>query len=92
MLLAAALYPIDTIKTRLQVMIGGGGLKALLQAGGGKALYAGVWGNLAGALSSDLLFRGVDTVALQGCAGCRHDAVGAANLISSLAMHKTRPR
>jgi hypothetical protein len=30
-------------------MIGGGGLRALLSAGGGKGLYAGVWGNLAGA-------------------------------------------
>lgn len=29
-------------------MIGGGGFKALLSAGGGKGLYAGVWGNLAG--------------------------------------------
>jgi hypothetical protein len=46
---AAALYPIDTIKTRLQAMIGGGGIKALLSSGGGKGLYAGVWGNLAGA-------------------------------------------
>jgi solute carrier family 25 S-adenosylmethionine transporter 26 len=45
---AAALYPIDTIKTRLQAMIGGGGIKALLSSGGGKGLYAGVWGNLAG--------------------------------------------
>lgn len=44
----AALYPIDTIKTRLQAMIGGGGFKALMSAGGGKGLYAGVWGNLAG--------------------------------------------
>jgi hypothetical protein len=39
-----ALYPIDTIKTRLQAMIGGGGLRALLQQGGGKALYAGEFG------------------------------------------------
>ncbi len=37
----AALYPIDTIKTRLQAMIGGGGFKALMQSGGGKGLYAG---------------------------------------------------
>jgi hypothetical protein len=44
-----ALYPIDTIKTRLQSMIGGGGFKALMSTGGGKGLYAGVWGNLAGA-------------------------------------------
>jgi solute carrier family 25 S-adenosylmethionine transporter 26 len=49
---AAALYPIDTIKTRLQAMIGGGGIKALLSSGGGKGLYAGVWGNLAGATST----------------------------------------
>lgn len=47
-LLHAALYPIDTIKTRLQAMIGGGGFKALMSSGGGKGLYAGVWGNLAG--------------------------------------------
>jgi hypothetical protein len=38
----AALYPLDTIKTRLQMMRSGGGIKALLQAGGGKALYAGI--------------------------------------------------
>ena len=38
----AALYPLDTIKTRLQAMRHGGGIKALLQAGGGKALYAGI--------------------------------------------------
>jgi hypothetical protein len=47
----AALYPIDTIKTRLQAMIGGGGFKALMSSGGGKGLYAGVWGNLAGVLT-----------------------------------------
>lgn len=52
----AALYPVDTIKTRLQAMIGGGGMKALLQQGGGKALYAGVWGNLAGVIPSSALF------------------------------------
>jgi len=55
----AALYPIDTIKTRLQSMIGGGGWKALLQQGGGKALYAGVWGNLAGVAPSSALFMAV---------------------------------
>lgn len=44
--MCAALYPIDTIKTRLQAMIGGGGIKALLQQGGGKALYAGEWDQL----------------------------------------------
>ena len=37
----AALYPLDTIKTRLQTM-SKGGLQALRKAGGGKALYAGI--------------------------------------------------
>jgi hypothetical protein len=37
----AALYPIDTIKTRMQAMIGGEGVKALIQSGGGRGLYAG---------------------------------------------------
>lgn len=55
----AALYPIDTIKTRLQAAVGGGGLSALLKTGGGRALYAGVWGNLAGVLPSSALFMAV---------------------------------
>jgi solute carrier family 25 S-adenosylmethionine transporter 26 len=55
----AALYPIDTIKTRLQAAVGGGGWGALMKAGGGKALYAGVWGNLAGVLPSSALFMAV---------------------------------
>ncbi|KAK9816923.1 hypothetical protein WJX72_007117 [[Myrmecia] bisecta] len=55
----AALYPLDTIKTRLQLMTSGGGLRALLSAGGGKALYAGVWGNLAGAAPASALFMAV---------------------------------
>jgi hypothetical protein len=54
-----ALYPIDTIKTRLQAMIGGGGFKALIESGGGKGLYAGVWGNLAGVVPSSALFMSV---------------------------------
>jgi hypothetical protein len=53
------LYPIDTIKTRLQAMIGGGGWKALVKSGGGKGLYAGVWGNLAGVAPSSALFMAV---------------------------------
>lgn len=52
----AALYPIDTIKTRLQSMIGGGGINALMQSGGGKGLYAGVWGNLAGVAPASAIF------------------------------------
>ena len=42
----AALYPIDTVKTRLQMATTGGGIRALLKAGGGKALYAGAPPNL----------------------------------------------
>jgi hypothetical protein len=37
----AALYPIDTIKTRMQMARTGGGVRALFKSGGGKALYAG---------------------------------------------------
>jgi solute carrier family 25 (mitochondrial S-adenosylmethionine transporter), member 26 len=37
-------------------MIGGGGFKALMQSGGGKGLYAGVWGNLVGVVPSSALF------------------------------------
>ena len=55
----AALYPLDTIKTRLQAMSSGGGLRALLQSGGGKALYAGVLGNLAGVVPASAIFMGV---------------------------------
>ena len=38
----ATLYPLDTIKTRLQAMRSGGGIRALIKAGGGKAPYAGL--------------------------------------------------
>lgn len=55
----AALYPIDTIKTRLQSSISGGGIRALLKGGGGNALYAGVWGNLAGVMPASAIFMGV---------------------------------
>jgi len=41
---------------RPQAMIGGGGLSALVAAGGGKSLYAGVWGNLAGVAPSSAIF------------------------------------
>jgi hypothetical protein len=40
-------------------MIGGGGIKALLSSGGGKGLYAGVWGNLAGAADCIELCEGI---------------------------------
>lgn len=56
---SAALYPIDTIKTRLQASISGGGIRALLRGGGGNALYAGVWGNLAGVVPASAIFMGV---------------------------------
>ncbi len=55
----AALYPIDTIKTRLQAMRSGGGIGALIKAGGGRALYAGVWGNLAGVAPASAIFMAV---------------------------------
>ena len=40
-------------------MSSGGGLRALLQSGGGKALYAGVLGNLAGVVPASAIFMGV---------------------------------
>lgn len=55
----AALYPIDTIKTRLQLAARGGGLRSLIAGGGGKALYAGVWGNLVGVVPASAIFMGV---------------------------------
>ena len=55
----AALYPLDTIKTRLQTATSGGGLAALMRSGGGKALYSGVWGNLAGVVPASAIFMGV---------------------------------
>lgn len=48
----SALYPIDTIKTRLQAARGGG--KILL-----KGLYSGLAGNLAGVLPASAIFIGV---------------------------------
>lgn len=56
---SAALYPIDTIKTRLQASMSGGGVRALLSSGGGKALYAGIWGNLVGVVPASAIFMGV---------------------------------
>lgn len=55
----AALYPIDTIKTRLQAMRSGGGFSALLKSGGGRGLYAGIWGNLAGVAPASAIFMAV---------------------------------
>ena len=55
----ATLYPIDTIKTRLQAMRSGGGFSALLKAGGGRALYAGIWGNLVGVAPASAIFMAV---------------------------------
>ncbi|KAF3972987.1 hypothetical protein CMV_003564 [Castanea mollissima] len=48
----AALYPIDTIKTRLQAAQGGG--KIILEG-----LYSGLAGNLAGVLPASAIFVGV---------------------------------
>ncbi|XP_063948540.1 S-adenosylmethionine carrier 1, chloroplastic/mitochondrial isoform X3 [Daucus carota subsp. sativus] len=47
-----ALYPIDTIKTRLQAVRGGG--KIIL-----KGLYSGLAGNIAGVLPASAIFVGV---------------------------------
>ncbi|KAL9437859.1 hypothetical protein AB3S75_023683 [Citrus x aurantiifolia] len=47
-----ALYPIDTIKTRLQAVRGGGKINF-------KGLYSGLAGNLAGVLPASALFLGV---------------------------------
>ncbi|KAL6766704.1 hypothetical protein ACKKBG_A37030 [Auxenochlorella protothecoides x Auxenochlorella symbiontica] len=55
----AALYPLDTIKTRLQAMRSGGGLRALVQAGGGRGLYAGLVGNLVGVAPASAIFMAV---------------------------------
>ena len=55
----AALYPLDTIKTRLQTATSGGGLAALMRSGGGRALYSGVFGNLAGVVPASAIFMGV---------------------------------
>jgi hypothetical protein len=71
----AALYPIDTIKTRLQAMRSGGGLRALLQAGGGRSLYAGVWGNLAGVAPSSAIFIAVYESVKRVVSGCECVAV-----------------
>ncbi|TXG53237.1 hypothetical protein EZV62_022406 [Acer yangbiense] len=48
----AALYPIDTIKTRLQVARGGGKINM-------KGLYSGLFGNLVGVLPASAIFLGV---------------------------------
>lgn len=66
--LPAALYPIDTIKTRLQLARSGGGIRALIQAGGGKALYAGIWGNLLGVAPSTGVFMAIYEPLKQVCA------------------------
>ena len=34
-------------------------MRALLRAGGGKALYAGVWGNLVGVIPASAIFMGI---------------------------------
>jgi solute carrier family 25 S-adenosylmethionine transporter 26 len=55
----AALYPIDTIKTRMQMARTGGGVRALFKSGGGKALYAGLVGNLLGVAPATAVFMAV---------------------------------
>lgn len=53
-----ALYPIDTIKTRLQAL-NKGGIKALLKIGSIGKLYSGLLGNLAGVAPATGLFFAV---------------------------------
>lgn len=57
--LLSVLYPIDTIKTRLQTMRSGGGIGALFRSGGSGKLYSGLWGNLVGVAPATALFFGV---------------------------------
>ncbi|GMH39456.1 hypothetical protein BSKO_07354 [Bryopsis sp. KO-2023] len=57
----AVLYPIDTIKTRLQAMTSGGGFNSLFKGSGsgmGK-LYSGLIGNLVGVAPATAIFFGV---------------------------------
>jgi solute carrier family 25 S-adenosylmethionine transporter 26 len=54
----AALYPIDTIKTRMQAAIGGGGFSAMF-ANGSKSLYAGCFQNLVGVAPASAIFISV---------------------------------
>ncbi|CAL5219650.1 g1530 [Coccomyxa viridis] len=58
-LVEAVLYPLDTIKTRLQTATSEKSMRALWKAGGNKALYSGLMGNLAGVLPASAIFMGV---------------------------------
>ena len=49
------LYPLDTIKTRLQTATSQKSMQAMWKSGGNKALYKGLMGNLAGSHSSPML-------------------------------------
>ena len=53
----SALYPIDTIKTRLQAMKGSVGMKDKVMAlRGSNSLYSGLLGNLVGVIPASALF------------------------------------
>ncbi|KAK9864898.1 hypothetical protein WJX84_008193 [Apatococcus fuscideae] len=52
----AALYPLDTIKTRMQAVASGGGMGELFKGGGLRALYSGLWGNLVGVAPASAIF------------------------------------
>ena len=56
-LLRVVLYPLDTIKTRLQTATSQKSMKAFWKGGGNKALYKGLMGNLAGVHSSPMMCR-----------------------------------
>ena len=59
----SALYPLDTIKTRLQALRGSVSakeqLKALKGSGGVRGMYSGLAGNLAGVIPSSAIFFSV---------------------------------
>ncbi|KAK9826574.1 hypothetical protein WJX74_003521 [Apatococcus lobatus] len=52
----AALYPLDTIKTRMQAVTSGAPIGELLKGGGLRALYSGLWGNLVGVAPASAIF------------------------------------
>ena len=56
MFMLAALYPLDTIKTRMQAVTSGAPIGELLKGGGLRALYSGLWGNLVGVAPASAIF------------------------------------
>ena len=54
----AALYPLDTIKTKVQA-VASQGVKGILKGGGVRAMYAGIGGNLVGVAPATAMFMAV---------------------------------